>query len=319
MAIAEMVEEGTLDEDFSFEERELMRIMSASEAPLRAYARYLARLETINPLYADYLRLHYPVTKLVKADIVYARRTWKNRIWMINGPVGTLKSFSAMTLASWLDQNGWWTKRKGKYDLPKIFWDYHELLDYLRYDAVRGDCLVLDEEPRYAGMGVRSLQQVLQNIEMTLRFAEINFIFVYVVERAHQVHTVFYTRGEHYAIPPLADYAVLGVLQPLVTRTQYQLLGLMTVDVPEQAIIDEYHKRKSEFVEGMQRSAGFGEPRDILRDYGWLLESLANDKKFLSLRSFKAKVDYASYTYRVQKNVVALLLSMVDLGELYEV
>jgi len=166
-----------------------------------------------------------------------------------------------------------------------------------------------------SGMGVRGLQYAMRNIERTLRFAEINFMFVYVVERHHQINSLFYTRGEHYVRPPFGDYSVLGVLQPLVTQEQYQLLGLMTVDLPYQKIIDAYHKKKVEFVGGMQKSAGFGVPADILQDYAWLLTVLANDKKFLALPNNTLRTDYVSYQYHVQKNVVQLLLSMVNLGE----
>jgi hypothetical protein len=164
-----------------------------------------------------------------------------------------------------------------------------------------------------SGTGVRGLQYAMHNIERTLRFAEINFMFVYVVERHHSIHTLFYTRGEHYVVPPFGDYAVLGVLQPLVTQQEYQLLGLMTVDLPSQKIIDVYHKKKAEFVGGMQKSAGFGAPADILRDYAWLLAALANDKKFLALPNDTIRADYVSYKFHIQKNVVQMLLSLVDL------
>jgi len=306
-------EEPDEDEEYSFEIAEQQRIAAAVEAPLSAYARHLARLDIVNPIQADILRTQYPVTKLVKAEIMYSRKTWKNRIWMTNGSPGTFKSFTGMTLSSWLDENGFWTHNKGNYSLPKLFFETTSLMSYLQSDARKGDCLMLDEEIDKSGMGVRGLQYAMHNIERTLRFTEINFMFVYVVERHHQVNSVFYTRGEHYVIPPFGDYAVLGVLQPLVTQSEYQLLGLMTVDVPSQKIVDTYHKRKIEFVGGMQKSAGFGMPADILRDYAWLLSALAKDEKFLALPSNR-RAGYVSYIYHVQENVVQLLLSLVDLG-----
>jgi hypothetical protein len=134
------------DEDFSFEEAELQRIANSVESPLSAYARYLARLDATNPHYANILRLQYPVTKLVKADIMYARKTWKNRLFTINGAPGTFKSFSAITICDWLDQNGFWTHNKGNYSLPKLFFNTIDLMNYLQSEAKKGDTLMLDEE-----------------------------------------------------------------------------------------------------------------------------------------------------------------------------
>ena len=286
------------------EQIEMQKILQSSETPLNAYARHLARLELVNPKLADWLRIKYPVTRLFKAEIIYRKKTWKDFKIQIIGQTGSGKSLSAMTLARWIDPD---------WNIDKLFWDYHELLDYVRTEAKSGDCLVLDEDPRFFGLGSLTLNYAIQNIECTLRYRQINFIFVYVYERSHKVHTVLYTRGEHFKNPPYADYFVLGVLQPIMDT--HQLLGLMTVPVPPQKLISQYDKKKQEFVEVMQRSAGFGAERDIVREYAWVLRKLADDKVFLSLPTKAQKINYVSYKYRLPKGLVDLLLGMVEVED----
>ena len=146
MATACSVDISVEDTTEDFEQNEMRRISQLIESPLQTYARYLARLDMTNPRQADQMRMNYPVTRLVMADIIYARRTKKNRIWVINGPTGTLKSFSAMRMASWLDQNGFWTHNKGKYEVPKVFLDVSAMIKYAQTDFESGSTLVLDEE-----------------------------------------------------------------------------------------------------------------------------------------------------------------------------
>ena len=304
------------EDNDDFEEREIRRIANLVESPLQAYARYLARLDS-SPMtmrQADELRIRYPVTKLVKADIIYARKTWTNRIFMVNGPTGTLKSFGAITLADWLDQNGFWTHNKGNYDLPKLFHAYDDFIDYAQNSARSGDAMILDEEIDSQGIGSRGIQFALHNLERTVaRFNELNFVFVYVIARSHQINSLFYTRGQHYyPCAPLADYAGLGVLQPLASQEHYQLLGVMTVDVPPQGVIDAYHKKKVSFVRGMKESAGYGEVRDLIRSNESLIKQLASDKDFLKLTSHGARTDYVSYKFRKPKNQMDVLLRLID-------
>ena len=323
------------DEDFSFEERELQRIANSVESPLSAYARYLARLDTVNPFYANMLRVRYPVTKLVKADIMYARKTWKNRLFMLNGSPGcvslntvipiltenglekqkigdligesvrvfgydfetddfhflnaevvdaglkrmhrivlsngysveassehkfykekedgvkevtadkvkvgdwllmgnrrklyqstvmthinresdiydeqtyfasvarvesvgikmaadvvmpkghiymlgcglithnTFKSFSAITMCDWLDQNGFWTHNKGNYDLPKLFFNTIDLMGYLQSDAKLGDCLIGGTIITMADGSKRTISELMKMSKLGIR----NFAF----------------------------------------------------------------------------------------------------------------------------------------------
>jgi len=161
------------DEDFSFEERELQRIANSVESPLSAYARYLARLDTVNPFYANILRVRYPVTKLVKADIMYARKTWKNRLFMLNGSPGTFKSFSAITMCDWLDQNGFWTHNKGNYDLPKLFFNTIDLMGYLQSDAKLGDCLIGGTIITMADGSKRTISELMKMSKLGIR----NFAF----------------------------------------------------------------------------------------------------------------------------------------------
>jgi len=304
------------EDNDDLEEREIRRIANLVESPLQAYARYLARLDS-NPLtmrYADELRIRYPVTKLVKADIIYARKTWTNRIFMVNGPTGTLKSFGSITLADWLDQNGFWTHNKGSYDLPKLFHSYDDFIDYAQNSARSGDAMILDEEIDSQGAGARGIQFALRNLERTVaRFNELNFVFVYVIERSHQINSLFYTRGQHYyPCAPLADYAGLGVLQPLASQEHYQLLGVMTVDVPPQGVIDAYHKKKSSFVRGMKESGGYGEVRDLIRANRKMIEELAQDPDFLKLTNKNERATYASYKYRKPRNQIETILGLVD-------
>jgi hypothetical protein len=306
------VDKSVQEESDDYEEHEMARISNLIESPLQSYARYLARLDMINPREADYLRMKYPVTKLFKADIIYARKTWKNRIIMINGATGTLKSFSAITISDWLDQNGFWTHNKGRYELPKLHYEYDDFIACAQ-TARPGSTVMLDEEADYQGTGSHSIQFALHNLERTVaRFNELNFVFVYVAERSHQVNTLLYTRGEHYFVPPLAEYAGLGVLQPLASQEHYQLLGLMTVDVPKQAIIDAYHKKKVDFVGTMKDSGGYGEVRNLIKSNEGLIRQLASDKDFLKLTSHGARTDYVSYKFRKPKNQMDVLLRLVD-------
>ena len=318
LSVSTYIDEALSSEGSSGFLSEREKIMRSTESPLQAYARFLARLEQTDPREADRYRVNYPVTNLVKMDIIYAQRTWKQRIWMINGPTGTGKSLSALELAHWLDP---------EFDVEeKMFWSIPRMLDYVRTDAKAHDCLVLDEEPGRSGMGIRGLQQAMNNLEATIRYAEINFIFVYVMERHHNIHSLFYTRGEHYyRVPddhPLkargkdigADYFVLGVLQPFVgAENNYQLLGLMTVDVPPQWEIANYEKYKIEFVGNMQESGGFGAQQNIMKDYGWVLKALENDEQFHTLERHADKVKYLSYRYGVQVNISELLLALVGM------
>jgi len=310
------VDKDVQEESDDYEEHEMARISNLIESPLQAYARYLARLDSSPATMgqADMLRIRYPVTRLVKADIIYARKTWKNRSWMINGSPGTLKSTSAITMANWLDENGFWTHNKGNYDLPKEFFEYDDFISYCQSEAKPHDCIVLDEEIDAQGTGSRGIQFALRNLERTVaRFSEINFIFVYVIERSHQINTLFYTRGEHYyPVAPLAQYAGLGVLQPLASQEHYQLLGVMTVDTPPQPIIDAYHKRKSSFVQAMKASGGYGEVRDLIKVNRKMIEELAQDPDFLKLTNKNERATYASYKYRKPRNQIEAILGLVD-------
>ena len=296
------VEESEEDE-MSFDQREMMRIRDSVETPLDAYARYMARLEIMSKSRADQVRLHNPVTRWWQMDIAYARNAWQNRIIMINGKTGTGKSLSGIGLTDELDYNGW--------EIEKCFWDLADLLNYLRTDAKRGDCLILDEEPKYRGVGSMSLDYAISNIEQTIRWNEINFIFIYVSEGSHKVHTAFYTRGVKFIEPPKADYFVLGLLQPVSGLNDYQLLGLMSVDVPSQKMIRSYGKYKKEFVEQIQASGGFGSPREILQEYEWLIKALREDDYFFSLDTHGKRVDYVSMRYRVPIKMVDIVMTLL--------
>jgi len=220
------------------------------------------------------------------------------------------KSISSIEMAHWIDPD-FWTHNKGNYDLPKEFWDYGDLLNYVRAEASPGDCLVLDEEPRLHGLGSRTLQDAIQNLEAQVRFNKINFIFVYAIERSHRVHTLFYTRGEHPTKEiPKMDYFVLGVLQPILEH--HQLLGLMTVDVPPQGVVEAYNKRKEEYTNSVQRSGGFGAEQDIIEQYKVIAAKLPYDKDYQKLQHKGERTDYVSYKYRVPTGLAKLLVTLVS-------
>jgi hypothetical protein len=305
---------------------ELKAIYEACESPLTAYARHLERLKQVGMDYwADYLRFNYPVSKLFKLEIAYRKRTWKNYILSIQGAQGTLKSLSGITIAQWIDPD-FVGKRGGRVYLPKIFWTDEDLIEYARTEAKPGDVLLKDEDPRYMGAGAATIENAIRNLEGTQRFNEINFIFIYVVGRSHYVHTVLYTRGEHFTRPRnkleamspmarktglIADYSVLGVLQPLAGFSEYTLCGLMKVDVPDQAIINEYHKRKREFTEEMLASGGLGPTRSPREEFEWLIKELENDEDFQRLDSRGAMASYIHFKYRLPYSLISALMPFV--------
>jgi len=296
---------------------ERARILNCVESPLQAYARFLSRVEKISPQDADILRMNYPVTPLFKAEIQYRKRTWKQFLVMINGPTGTGKSLSGITICRWIYPD---------FDVDEhIFWSVDDMVNYVRKYAEKGCCLMLDEEISRLGTGTRGLQYALQNLECTLRYAEINFVFVYVMERPHKIHSLLYTRGEHYyRVPPGhplrekgkdlgADYFVLGVLQPFFWKDAgYQLLGLMSVDVPPQKIISRYERHKAEFVEQMRESGGLGEIRDILTAYGYVFENLKTDETYMRLEKKSSKADYISHAYGIPRNIAVILVELFE-------
>lgn len=184
--------------------------------------------------------------------------------------------------------------------------------NFVADSTVLHNCLVLDEEPRYFGMGSVSLDQAIDNLEATLRFEDINFFFVYVSQRSHKIHSLFYTRTEHFTTPPICDYFVLGVLQPVSESTTYELLGLMPVMVPDQKIIAAYEVKKKEFTQGMMKSGGFGAKRDIIDEYKWLIVLLESDTRYQSLaESYRA--DYIHFNYRQPKNICTLLVKLMSM------
>lgn len=478
IAVSREVEE-EFDSDFSdFEEKEFLRISRLTESPLSAYARYLARLDMKNPRHADDLRMNYPVTRLVKADFLYARQTIANRNIMVNGclsydtkvsvftddgkiericlgdnlfkrikvfgfdtvkrvfdienatvisvgekecyklsfldgsdivctydhrfyrkykedftetkcedlsvgdellcgesrdvykfsqkyagltkflkiikkqkigiiPVldvvmdechvymldnglithnsaGTCKSFAGMSLADWLDQNGFWTHNKGNYDLPNLFFDVAEAMAFAKSNKFRaGSAIMIDEDPKRMGQSAISVNAAITNFERTVaRYSEINFVWIYVAETSHQINTRFYTRGVYFDPVPLAKYVGLGVLQPTVAAANgYALLGKCSVDVPKQRILDAYDKKKKEYVAKMKVSGGFGLQRNIVETYSEQLKMVAKDKRFIAIcnsdfsngKKNGLKVSYISRELGIPKCDAELLMSLVDL------
>lgn len=152
--------------------REWQMIHNSYETPFRAYARWLMRQEAINPMRALTIKENLPVGVLWKAEIAYRKIGMKNYVGQTTGSQGSGKSLATMRLAMDYDPD-WCTHNKGSVDLPKIFWSYEKLLEYVRTEAKKGDCLVLDSNITLANgsiVSLRDLWDIQRSVKRLVRF-----------------------------------------------------------------------------------------------------------------------------------------------------
>lgn len=286
--------------------REMTRIQAAHEPPLRAWGRFLTRVDYVNEKLADYIRMHWPVTHLLEEEIMYRRIYWKNYEVQISGETGSGKSLGGIELATKLDP---------KWRIGKMFFSDEGLKTYAQTEMKPGDCLVKDEDLRRFGSGSMFASKTRENIEGTVRWDQICFIFIYTLERFHIVHLHLYSRKEHYIAPARADYFVYGAEVP-VTGVDTNV-GLLTLDVPSQRLIKRYNVRKKEFVRTMAETGGTGETFDILKAYEWVKDKLKNDTTFHRFERIGSQVTYISHKFGLTKELSRMFLELHG-DELYD-
>ena len=297
----ERIQNDELD-DVSPEMTEQWLISQSYTTPLRAYAMYLEKVERMGRGKADELRDGFPLGRIWLADHLYRAKTMKNSISQTIGPQGAGKSLATLGMAMELVPD---------FSEEKVFFYQNDMVNYVRGNVKRNDCLVLDEQIDRFGSGSRFIDAQIQNLEGTQRVSGFHMKFVYVEEKSHMIHHLCYARTEHHDPvrgPPYVDYFVIGVLQPGINFDADFYLGNMVVRPPHQKLIKDYQAKKQEFAGDVRDTGGIGGQRDLEEDYGYIIDELKTDPKYLEMTK-TTRNTYVTHKYGVTRDIADLIMA----------
>lgn len=226
-----------------------------------------------------------------------------NIIVSIIGQTGTGKSYAALSLAEFFSE-----LLNSNFDIKNLDYDINSILKRIN-EFKKDNTVIMDEQTEEFGAGSGSLRMELKNFEETMRKRRINFIYCSPSLRTHTHQFVLKTYGIDYEL----KLSRLLVYKNYLTGNEIPL-GYITLALPSKHLIDEYEKKKDEFLDMVQKRE-----THIQKVKEKIAEELIKDKKYLSLKNKSQKMAYIRMLPACANLPISAVEEIVSLAEIKKV